>query len=110
MVRRAHINPLYIVWVVSNVPMATSGSSWRIRFTGQPLNCHHSVQNVLTMQNHMKKQKKNIWLILLTVMIFTSDPYFNPPARLVSNVTSLFQYCPFGPGKRLLSPLTISKS
>jgi hypothetical protein len=72
-VSKAQDNPLYIVCVVSNVPIATRGSSWRIRLTGQPLNRHHSVPKVETTQNHINKQKKNTWLILLTVTILTLD-------------------------------------
>jgi hypothetical protein len=72
-VSKAQDSPLYIVWVVSNVPIATRGSSWRIRLTGHPLNCHHSVPKVETTQNHINKQKKNTWLILLTVTILILD-------------------------------------
>jgi hypothetical protein len=45
-----------------------------MRLTGQPLSCRHSVPKVETMQNQTKRQKKNIWVILLVKIIFNAAP------------------------------------
>ena len=44
--------------MVSRVPRATSGSSWRNQFTGQPRNCHHSVAEGRDHAEPQEKQKK----------------------------------------------------
>src|SRR5208337_3607620 len=68
-VAMAQSSPVYRVRVVRMVPRATSGSSWRNQFTGQPRNCQKDCPKVLAIQNHINRIKKNTWAIRLTVVI-----------------------------------------
>jgi len=68
-VTRAQRRPLYRELVLSIVATATRGSSCSSQLTGQPLSRHQSTPKVVTMQNQIRRRRKKIWLMRLTVTI-----------------------------------------